>query len=454
MSSLAALRPFGVIHVDDPEKVTRELRAFTADADAIFIEYPTDPASALEYVELLLRAPLYLLGMLAFQAVAYSPLYLLFNRDLFQTELVAARRVVDDHDVALHAVDDHPNRQLLEGNLVHSLANWALLAPALALEPVRVPVGIGLVVVSGLLPVLVRRRGHRYAAMALVPVGFAGVVAAIALSNVFAVVLFAALVVALVTIFRTVDRRNEAMVERARRLSADEGYDDAVIVTGKAHVGGVVQLARDRGLAVPSVHLSNWRGDGTTHADFEASERDDVDLPNARDFRTPPAVVPGSERTVLGRRAVAALVDLVLAGTLWFMGLVALVGVAGEPFVDGSLGVQLAGILSIWMLAVGGYHAFLEWRFGMTVGKYLLGLVVVDDSHDLPSGRAVVVRNLLRPAGALLAYAPGGLTALASSGNRTLGDRLAGTYVCRRAKSTDSSEPAESRADAPTTDGG
>lgn len=448
MPSLAALRPFGVIHVDDPEKVTRELREFAADADAIFIEHPSDPLNALEYVELLVRAPLYVFGMLALQVVAYSPLYLLFNRDLFQTELVAARRIVEDADLPLHAVDEHPNRQLLDGSVRVTLANWALLAPALVLEPIRVPAAVALVALGGLLPVLVRRYGRRYAAMALVPVGFVAFAAAVVVSDAFFFVLLAGVVVALVTVLRTVDRRNEAMVERACRLSAEEGYDDAVLVTGKAHVGGVVRLARDRGLTVPSVHLSNWRSDGTTHAEFEATEARGVDLPDLRDFRTTPRVVPGSERTSLGRRVVAALVDLVLAAALWFLGLVVLVGVAGDPFVDGATGVQLAGVLSVWGLAVGGYHALLEWRFGMTVGKYLLGLAVVDDAQDLPSGRTAVVRNVVRPVGALLAYAPGGVTALASSGNRTLGDRLAGTYVCRRKPSSDDSTTTSGSEDA------
>lgn len=101
--------------------------------------------------------------------------------------------------------------------------------------------------------------------------------------------------------------------------------------------------------------------------------------------------------------------------------------------VDTDLEGTLAAVsLVLWLGLAVGYHALLEWRYGKTIGKYLVGIRVVAADGAAPSLRASVVRNVLR----LVDWLPGfylvGIAALlASERKRRLGDRVAETAVVR-----------------------
>src|SRR5437763_6669152 len=76
------------------------------------------------------------------------------------------------------------------------------------------------------------------------------------------------------------------------------------------------------------------------------------------------------------------------------------------------------------------YFTLLEALFGLTVGKALAGLRVVNREGGPPRFAAVVLRNLLRPieAWSFTAWL-GGLVILRSAHRQRIGDHLAGSLV-------------------------
>lgn len=133
--------------------------------------------------------------------------------------------------------------------------------------------------------------------------------------------------------------------------------------------------------------------------------------------------MPRTDRGVVLRRVLAFAIDaLVVAGATW------------------SLATRLARTRARRLLgtaalaAVGGfhYHVLLEGRFGRTVGKATVGIVVVTEGGDRPTLAAATVRTALRlvdwlPVGYLL-----GLAAIAlTERDQRLGDLAAGTVVVR-----------------------
>lgn len=150
MSSPSTLGLFGVIHMDRLGKVTDELDRFVGEADAVFIEYPADPVSVAEYARLVARVPAYALGALLFQLLIYAPLFVLCNRDLYPTEMVAVRRVADK--LPVHAVDEHLNEKLRRAGAGLVVANWLVIATVGWLAPVASAATAGVALAGGLLP--------------------------------------------------------------------------------------------------------------------------------------------------------------------------------------------------------------------------------------------------------------------------------------------------------------
>lgn len=438
MSSPPTLGLFGVIHMDRLGKVSRELDTFVGDADAVFIEYPADPMPLRQYARLVARVPAYALGALLFQLLVYAPLYLLCNRDLYPTEMVAVRRVADD--LPVHAVDEHPNEKLSRAGAGLVGANWLVIAAVGWLAPVASAATAGVALAGGLLPMIVRRRGHRYAALGLAGLGTAAAVGLVVV-DLFSVPLFACGLVFFLVVVWTLDHRNEVMLDRIVDQSTEAGYDEVVLVTGKAHLGGLAALASERDLNVPRVHVSRWLRAGATVADFEPGK-----LPTLGRKTLAPTdeLTPASGFGPVARRVGAAVVDLLVVAVptavLWVVFSVAAVIVTADP--SATVGALLVGIPAALLL---GYHVLLEWLFGTTVGKRLFGLVVVDRAGSDLSARGALARNLLRPVSLLAGYLVGGLLVAATGRHQHLGDRLAGTIVVRRQRSTDEPPEPESR---------
>ncbi|MFW5977790.1 MAG: RDD family protein [Halohasta sp.] len=422
MSSPPTLGLFGSIHMDRLGKVTDELDAFVDEADAVFIEYPADPMSLAEYAQLVVRVPAYALGALLFQLLIYAPLFVLCNRDLYSTELVAVRRVADG--IPIHAVDEHPNERLRRAGPALVVANWVVIVAVgwLTLVPSAATAAVALA--GSLPPMAVRRRGHRAIAVGLAVLGTAAGVGLI-ITDLLSVPLLACGIVFLIVVIRTLERRNEVMLDRLEAQSTDAGYDEVVLVTGKAHLGGLAARARERGLDVPRVHVSRWLRAGSTVTDFEPS-----DLPTLGRKTLAPTdeTTPASGLGPLARRVGAAVVDLLVVGiptaVLWVLLAVVASVATGDP--TAVVAAVLVGFPAVLLV---GYHVLLEWGFGTTVGKRLFGLTVVDRTGDDISARSALARNLLRPVSLLAGYLVAGLLVAVTGRHQHLGDRFAGTVV-------------------------
>jgi len=134
-------------------------------------------------------------------------------------------------------------------------------------------------------------------------------------------------------------------------------------------------------------------------------------------------------------RFVAVLLDAVIV----FFPLGIVVGLlSGGGYSESGNGYANAGVnvggSAFWLiLGLGlGYYVVCEAATGMTVGKRIVGIRVVDDEGDPWGIGASVVRNVLRLVDGLFFYLVGALFALASSRGQRLGDRAAHTLVVRR----------------------
>jgi uncharacterized RDD family membrane protein YckC len=97
-------------------------------------------------------------------------------------------------------------------------------------------------------------------------------------------------------------------------------------------------------------------------------------------------------------------------------------------------GVELGGQATLFLLfLVLCYYVLAEAYTGMTLGKRIVGIrVVEEDGSELRFG-AAVVRNLLRLVDGLFLYLIGAIFAFSSPRGQRIGDRAAHTVVVRRA---------------------
>ncbi len=93
----------------------------------------------------------------------------------------------------------------------------------------------------------------------------------------------------------------------------------------------------------------------------------------------------------------------------------------------------LSGIESLgWVAVVLVYFVGLEWLFGATMGKFLLGIRVTRRDGQVASLQSVLVRKLMRIVDAfpyLIPYLVGFLAMGRNQERQRLGDLLAGTIV-------------------------
>lgn len=318
MDRSVSLGVFGAIHVDDAAKVTAELDRFRDDGDAVFIEYPTGTRLGVGDPSDILRYPLELLSYLLLTLV-HGPFYLLCNRDLYSAEYLAVARLSEDEDIPRHAVDT-PFLQLPRGPLTIA-GNWLGLGLFVWLAPISVGVVVGALLVAGFGPALLRRVGRRLGVLAAAVV-WTGAYAVIfwqftLVAGVFVLVLIVALFGRLNSAH---EYRNEQMIARVESRVATEGYEQAVLVCGRAHVLGLVEQAREYGLDADRAHVSKFRSEGKTLAPVdlgELRERGDVDfeLPNpfARPDPNTRLVSPAPPQSVHNRRLAAGVGDLCIS---------------------------------------------------------------------------------------------------------------------------------------------
>ncbi|MDF9833511.1 putative RDD family membrane protein YckC [Ereboglobus sp. PH5-5] len=150
--------------------------------------------------------------------------------------------------------------------------------------------------------------------------------------------------------------------------------------------------------------------------------------------RTPECAVFSHRLASPVPRMLALLADWMIVSAGWGIVSVA-ISLLAIVSVDAMRAVSVIG----YFVVSQGYSIFFEWRWrGLTPGKRMLRLRVIDERGLRLSLWQVVLRNLLRAIDALpLGYFAGGATALLSRRCQRLGDLAAGTLVIWEA-----SEPA------------
>jgi len=141
----------------------------------------------------------------------------------------------------------------------------------------------------------------------------------------------------------------------------------------------------------------------------------------------------------LGWRIAAILVDTVVLFFLLVMIFTVLAAAGALDLKDPAFsgGIDLQRTAPLWMYAITYglifvYYTLFEALTAASVGKLAFRMRVTMDDGARPSGLAVVVRNLIRLPEVLFWYIPAGISCLANTRNKRLGDLAARTVVVRR----------------------
>lgn len=139
--------------------------------------------------------------------------------------------------------------------------------------------------------------------------------------------------------------------------------------------------------------------------------------------RPPPRM--GTEGNVVLKRILAWIVDAVVIG----------VGVGVIFGVVAVISGRLAGLLSpLFGIAAFAYFIYFEGAYGQTLGKRVLGIVVVEDDGTACDFTDSLLRNLLRVVDVLPGfYILGLVVILLTDENQRIGDVVAGTVVVEAA---------------------
>lgn len=145
--------------------------------------------------------------------------------------------------------------------------------------------------------------------------------------------------------------------------------------------------------------------------------------------RLPVTVVAAARRqdavTIIIKRWAGCWIDLLALAT----GLVATYFFFGMVKLD-----VVGGVLAVLFLLA--YFPVTEGLWGQSLGKLIMGLVVVDEKGDRPGLLRAAGRTLTRVVEVnplLLGGIPAGITVALNEKRQRLGDMLAGTYVISKA---------------------
>lgn len=140
-----------------------------------------------------------------------------------------------------------------------------------------------------------------------------------------------------------------------------------------------------------------------------------------------PKPVMGTEQDVIGSRVAAFIIDHILS---------IVIAVVGTVAIAVGLGTSSRGAIYLLVFAfLFGYFIVLEGLFGQTVGKKIMGIMVVrTDGSQITMG-ASVARNLLRIVDGIASYALGLVVMLMSDKPQRIGDHVADTIVVKASSS-------------------
>lgn len=125
---------------------------------------------------------------------------------------------------------------------------------------------------------------------------------------------------------------------------------------------------------------------------------------------------------ILVNRWLATFVDFVILFMFLYLPMIGL----GEELFDKTSG--------IWIGAVCFYFPICEGYNGVTIGKMIAGIRVVNNDLEPPGFQKALIRTLFRIVEVnpmLLGGIPAGIIVLNSDSRQRLGDRFAQTYVLR-----------------------
>lgn len=139
-----------------------------------------------------------------------------------------------------------------------------------------------------------------------------------------------------------------------------------------------------------------------------------------------------------GIRGVAMALDTVVWMAIFMISTYAIAAATGQiETTSTGTNAELTGTLGtvgflVWLGLAIGYHTLFEWRYGKTLGKYLVSIEAVEADGSSLSLRSSLVRNLLRIVDWLPFFYLIGIVAVAASEDRQrVGDRVADTAVVR-----------------------
>lgn len=129
---------------------------------------------------------------------------------------------------------------------------------------------------------------------------------------------------------------------------------------------------------------------------------------------------------VLGRRVVAAVIDLIAP----FVAVVIFEAAMNALNIVSILGVSTSNLaFSLFGIALIYNFIVLEGETGQSFGKELMGIMVAKKNGSSCGYTSAVIRNVLRPIDLILAYGVGFMFIAMTPGNQRFGDYFARTVV-------------------------
>ncbi len=131
----------------------------------------------------------------------------------------------------------------------------------------------------------------------------------------------------------------------------------------------------------------------------------------------------------IGAYSIDIFIASILATIVYFMLIPIMLYIPREIIINFINGRD---ILSDYLLLVFLYYLISECIFNGTIGKYILGLRIVDKGNEKPKIYKRVVRNLFRITDQLLLV--GSILLFMTNGHQRLGDKIAGTQIIEKTK--------------------
>ena len=112
----------------------------------------------------------------------------------------------------------------------------------------------------------------------------------------------------------------------------------------------------------------------------------------------------------------------------------------GAAIIDAAAPILVTAIINILFINFPGilapifvsYHAIFTYNLGQTPGKMLLGIQVVDDNHQKPTFRQIILREVIGKIIVFLAMFIGFIWIIWDPKKRGWHDYLGNTYVIRK----------------------